>query len=241
MSDRTMTVDTADGPMELYESAPDQGTSRAKGGVIVVQEAFGVNEHIESVADRLAERGYHAVAPHFFHRAGGGTVPYGNFEKVIEKYQGLSDDGILVDVDAARGVLHDAGWADTSIGIVGYCFGGRVSFLVAARRSIGAAVGYYGGGIVTARFPQFPPLVGEAATLQTPWLGFFGDEDASIPVDDVEQLRAALKDAPVDTEVVRYNDCGHGFNRDVSPEDYRPGPAADAWRRMLAWYDQHLQ
>src|SRR5439155_11702782 len=186
MSGRTLTVQTADGPMEVYESAPDQGTSRAKGGVIVVQEAFGVNEHIESVADRLAERGYHAVAPHFFHRAGGGTVPYGNFSKVIAKYEGLTDDGILIGVDAARAHLHDAGWADASIGIVGFCFGGRVTFLIAARRSLGAAVGYYGGGIVTARFPQFPALVGEATTLQTPWLGFFGDQDQSIPVDDVE-------------------------------------------------------
>ena len=80
----------------------------------------------------------------------------------------------------------------TQIGIVGFCFGGRVTFLVALRRALGAAVGFYGGGIVTARFPQFPPLVDEAASLQTPWLGLFGDQDASIPVDDVEQLRAAL-------------------------------------------------
>src|SRR5438067_13615596 len=109
MSGRTLTVQTADGPMDLYESAPDQGSARAKGGVIVVQEAFGVNEHIESVADRLAERGYHAVAPHFFHRAGGGTVPYGDFSKVIEKHKRLSDDGILRDVDEVRGVLHDDG------------------------------------------------------------------------------------------------------------------------------------
>jgi carboxymethylenebutenolidase len=241
MSGRTMTVDTADGPMELYESAPDQGSARAKGGVIVVQEAFGVNEHIESVADRLAERGYHAVAPHFFHRAGGGTVPYGDFSKVMEKYQGLSDDGILIDVDAALSHLHDAGWADSSIGIVGFCFGGRVTFLVAARRHLGAAVGYYGGGIVTGRFPQFPTLVDRVPTMQTPWLGFFGDEDQSIPVDDIEALRAALEKAPVDHDIVRYPDAGHGFNRDVSADDYRPGPAADAWRRMLAWFDQHLK
>src|SRR5438270_4070223 len=200
-------------PYTTLFRSPDQGSARAKGGVIVVQEAFGVNEHIESVADRLAERGFHAVAPHFFHRAGGGTVPYGDFSKVIAKYEGLTDDGILIDVDAARAHLHDAGWADASIGIVGFCFGGRVTFLVAARRSLGAAVGYYGGGIVTARFPQFPPLAGEAKSLQTPWLGFSGDEDQSIPVDDVEALRNALEQAPVDQDVVRSADAGHGFNR----------------------------
>src|SRR5437762_3790278 len=189
MSGRTLTLQTPDGPMDLYEAVPEDGTAGARAAVIVVQEAFGVNEHIESVADRLAERGFHAVAPHFFHRAGGGTVPYGDFSKVIPKYEGLSDEGILVDVDAAREHLHDGGWADPSIGIVGFCFGGRVTFLVAARRAIGAAVGYYGGGIVTGRFPQFPTLIAEAKNLQTPWPGFFGDEDHSTPVDDVEQLR----------------------------------------------------
>ncbi|MBV8161702.1 MAG: dienelactone hydrolase family protein [Acidimicrobiia bacterium] len=227
--------------MDVYESAPDQGSARAKGGVVVVQEAFGVNEHIESVADRLAERGYHAVAPHFFHRAGGGTVPYGDFSKVMEKYEGLTDDGILADVDAALAVLHDAGWADSSIGIVGFCFGGRVTFLAAIRRALGAAVGYYGGGIVNARIPTFPALIGEVGSLQTPWLGFFGDEDQSIPVEDVEQLRSALADAPVEHDIVRYADAGHGFNRDVSPDAYRPGAAADAWRRLLAWFEEHLE
>src|SRR5438067_8656342 len=204
MSGRTVTLPTADGPMDLYEAVPEGGTSAAQAAVIVVQEAFGVNEHIESVADRLAERGFHAVAPHFFHRAGGGTVPYGDFSKVIAKYEGLTDEGILVDVDATREHLHDAGWADASVGIVGFCFGGRVTFLVAACRALGAAVGYYGGGIVTARFPQFPPLVGEARSLQTPWLGFFGDQDQSIPVDDAETLRQALEGAPVDHDVVPY-------------------------------------
>ena len=241
MSGRTFAVQTPDGPMEMYESAPDQGTDRAKGGVIVVQEAFGVTEHIESVADRLAERGYHAVAPHFFHRTGGDTVPYGDFAKVWPHYEHLTDEQILADVDAAREHLHGAGWADKSIGIVGFCFGGRVTFLVAARRALGAAVGYYSGGIVTSRLSQFPPLVGEATTLRTPWLGFFGDQDESIPVDDVEALRAALEHAPIDHDVVRYADAGHGFNRDVSPEAYRPGAAADAWRRMVAWFERHLK
>src|SRR5881227_1452409 len=145
MSDRTLTVQTTDGPMELYESAPEQGSARAKGGVIVVQEAFGVNEHIESVADRLAELGYHAVAPHFFHRAGGGVVPYGDFAQVLPKFEGLNDDAILADLDAALGVLSTAGIGPERTGVVGFCFGGRVSFLAAARRRLGAAVGFYGG------------------------------------------------------------------------------------------------
>ena len=139
----------------------------------------------------------------------------------------------------ARATCAPPGYADAQIGIVGFCFGGRVSFLVALRRALGAAVGFYGGGIVTGRFPQFPALVDEVASLQTPWLGLFGDQDGSIPVDDVEQLRAALGAAPVDTEIVRYADAGHGFHCDQRA-DYRADDAADAWRRALDWFATHL-
>ena len=236
MKDRTITLDTPDGPMDLFEARPD---GDARGAVIVIQEAFGVNDYIEQVARNLAAEGYHAVAPHLFHRAGGGTVPYGDFSKVIEKYQSLDDDGILRDVDATLEYLRKEGWADGHIGIVGFCFGGRVTFLVAARRHLGAAVGFYGGGIVTARFPQFPPLIDEAATLKTAWLGFFGDLDQSIPVDDIEQLRSALDKAPVDHEVVRYANAGHGFHRFVG-DDHVPDAADDAWGRTLGWFAKHL-
>ena len=222
--------------MNIYEAPCDS----PRGAVIVIQEAFGVNDHIKSVADRIAGAGYLAVAPDMFHRTGSGPVPYGDFEKVIEHMKVLDDDKILEDVDAAIDHLRTAGFSTPQIGIVGFCFGGRVTFLTAARRAIGAAVGYYGGGIVTSRFPMFPPLVGEAETLKAPWLGFFGDQDQSIPVDDVEQLRSALKAAPVDAEVVRFADAGHGFNRDVSPEDFREEAAANAWARTLSWFEDHL-
>jgi len=114
-----------------------------------------------------------------------------------------------------------------------------VSFLTAARRALGAAVGFYGGGIVTQRFPQFPSLVDDASTLQTPWLGLFGDRDESIPVEDVEQLREALKSASVPTEIVRYADAGHGFHCDVR-DAYNETAAKDAWGRTLDWFDRHL-
>jgi carboxymethylenebutenolidase len=176
-----------------------------------------------------------------FHRSGpGAVVEYGQFDKVMQHFQALgSDAAILTDIDAALAHLHAAGFTDDRIGIVGFCFGGRVSFLAALRHTLGAAVGFYGGGIVTARFPQFPALIGEIESLSTPWLGLFGDQDASIPVDDVEQLRAALTAAKVDTEIVRYADAGHGFHCDQRP-DYRPDDAADAWRRALDWFSSHL-
>lgn len=231
-----ITVATTDGPMRLYEARP---ATRAERGVVVIQEAFGVNDHIQDVTRRFAAAGYHAVTPELFHRAGGGTADYTDFSQVFPLFEGLSDEGIVVDVDAALAHLAAAGVPVAATGVVGFCFGGRVSFLEALERELGAAVGFYGGGIVTARFPQFPALIARAATLRTPWLGLFGDRDASIPVDDVESLRAALADAVVPTEIVRYRDAEHGFHCDVRPA-YRDADAHDAWTRTLAWFDQHL-
>jgi carboxymethylenebutenolidase len=237
MQTRDVELTTADGPMRLYEAVPD---GPAKGAVVVIQEAFGVNSHIEDVTERAAAAGWHAVAPDMFHRAGGGTAPYDDFSKVMPLYEGVTDDGILVDVDAAVAHLRQAGFADRQIGIVGFCFGGRVTFLVAARRAIGAAVTFYGGGIVSKNPLGFEPLVDEAGALQTPWLGLFGDLDKGIPPDDVEQLRAAAAAAPVDTDVVRYPDADHGFHCDDRLAVFNPTAAADAWQRALAWFDGHL-
>jgi carboxymethylenebutenolidase len=146
--DATRTVQTPDGPMELYEVVPDEKATTA---VIVIQEAFGVNDYIRDVTGRFAAAGHHTVAPTMFHRAGGGTAPYDDFAQVMPLFRGMSDDAIIADVDATIGHLRDAGFDDRRIGIVGFCFGGRVTFLVATRRALGAAVGFYGGGIVTKR------------------------------------------------------------------------------------------
>jgi carboxymethylenebutenolidase len=237
MTTSTFEVDTPDGSMQVYEATPE-GAPRA--AVIVVQEAFGVNDHIQDVTRRFAREGYHAVAPHLFHRAGGGTAPYDDFSKVVPLFEGLDDSALLDDIDATVRALGGRGFEPDRIGLVGFCMGGRISFLVAARRRLGAAVGFYGGGIVTARFPQFPPLVDEAPTLQTPWLGLFGDADESIPLEDVERLRTALDAAPVAHEVVRYPDAAHGFHCDVRPA-FEPVAAADGWERTQAWFVTHLR
>jgi carboxymethylenebutenolidase len=234
MTPSTITLQTADGPMDLYDIVPDAPNGAA---VIVIQEAFGVNDHIEDVTRRFGSEGFRAVAPHIFHRAGGGTAPYDDFAKVLPLFEGLSDDALLVDVDAAILHLNKAGYADEAIGIVGFCMGGRVTFLVAAERALGAAVSFYGGGLVTARFPQFPPLIDRAASLKTPWLGLFGDLDTSIPAEDVEAIKKALTDASVATEVVRYPDAEHGFHCDQRPS-YNAEASKDAWSRTLSWFSR---
>jgi carboxymethylenebutenolidase len=223
--------------MALYDVSPE---AKPSGAVIVIQEAFGVNDHIRDVTRRFADAGFRAVAPTMFHRAGGGTAPYGDFSKVIPLFAGVTDDGIVADVDATVGYLHRAGFDDRQIGIVGFCFGGRVTFLVATRRRLGAAVGFYGGGIVTKRLPLFEPLIGDAARLATPWLGLFGDADTGIPVADVEQLRATLdRETRVAHEIVRYPGAEHGFHCDVRPS-YHEAAARDGWSRTLDWLRRHL-
>jgi carboxymethylenebutenolidase len=231
-----VTLTTADGPMRLYSCVPDGGARRA---MVVIQEAFGVNDHIEDVTRRFADAGYHAVAPALFHRAGGGTAPYDDFEQVFPLFEGLTDAGLLMDVSATVDHLHAQGFDDPAIGIVGFCMGGRVTFLVALELALGAAVGFYGGGIVTGRFPQFPPLVERVDELQTPWLGIFGDLDGSIPVEDVELLRARLGAVDRPTEVLRYATAEHGFHCDVRPS-YHAEASTDAWARTLAWFQDHL-
>jgi carboxymethylenebutenolidase len=223
--------------MELYDVAPE---AKPSGAVIVIQEAFGVNDHIRDVTRRFAAAGFRAVAPTMFHRAGGGTAPYGDFSKVIPLFAGVTDEGIVADVDATVGYLRRAGFDDRQIGIVGFCFGGRVTFLVATRRRLGAAVGFYGGGIVTKRLPLFEPLIGDAARLATPWLGLFGDADTGIPIEDVEQLRATLdRETKVAHEIVRYPGAAHGFHCDVRPS-YDEAAARDGWSRTLDWLRRHL-
>ena len=136
--------------------------------------------------------------------------------------------------------LHGVGFEDPSIGIVGYCFGGRVAFLVAANRTLGAAVTFYGGGIASTNpVFGFPALIDGAATLPSPWLGLFGDLDAGIPVEDVERIREAVAAAPVETQVVRYADAEHGFHCDAR-SSYHEASAKDGWARTLDWFGRHL-
>jgi carboxymethylenebutenolidase len=229
-------VDTPDGPMRLYACVPEGDATR---GVIVIHEAVGVTDYIEDVTRRFADVGYHAVAPALFHRAGGGTAAYGDFEKVAQLFEGLTDASIVMDVGAVVSHLHEQGFADESIGIVGFCMGGRVTFLASLEFALGAAVGFYGGGIVSPRFPQLPPLLERAGELKTPWLGLFGDLDISIPVEDVETLRARLAELDVPTDVLRYATAEHGFHSEARPS-FNAEAATDAWARTLAWFTEQL-
>lgn len=232
---QTLNVESSGGSMGLYEAEPRGDT---RGAIVVLQEAFGVNSHIEDVTGRFAAEGYRAVAPHLFHRSGDPVIEYEDMQTVVEHIMQVSADGLEADLDATLGYLADAGFAPASVGVVGFCMGGSVSFLAVARRSLGAAVTFYGGGVAEGRFGM-PALVELAPQLQTPWLGLFGDQDQTIPVDQVEALRIAAASAPVATEIVRYADAEHGFHCDARSSYHEPS-AKDAWALALQWLDTNL-
>jgi carboxymethylenebutenolidase len=210
----------------------------AKGAVVVVQEAFGVNDHIKDVTQRFAAEGYHAVAPHLFHRSGDPVISYDDFQAAMEHLGQLTPEGIDEDLGIAYAHLAEHGFTDARTAVVGFCMGGTVALIAGAQRALGAAVSFYGGGIAEGRFGA-PALKDLAPELKTPWLGCYGDEDQGIPVEQVEQLREAAARSPVDTEVVRYPDAGHGFHCDARAAYHEPS-ARDAWSRTLAWLDTHL-
>jgi carboxymethylenebutenolidase len=208
------------------------------GGIVVLQEAFGVTPQIEDVCQRFADAGWLAVAPHLFHRTGDPVLPTDDFSQVMPHFRALTPAGILADVDAALAYLGDAGFPADSCGVVGFCAGGTIALYTAVERPIGAAVSYYGGGVAEGRF-GVPPLIELAPRLRAPWLGLYGDEDPSIPVDQVERLAEAAATAEVHTEVVRYAGAGHAFNRD-GDASYVEEAAADGWMRTLDWFADNL-
>jgi carboxymethylenebutenolidase len=231
-----ITIETDDGPMPAAVASPD-GTPR--GGVVVVQEAFGVNDHIKDVANRAASAGWLAVAPSLFHRQGSPVLAYDDLSKVMPVMSQLTAGGLATDLEASFTHLHAQGFDDSHIGVVGFCMGGTVAFYAATLRPLGAAVTFYGGGVTEGRF-GLPSLIDLAPALSSPWLGLYGDLDQSIPVDAVERLRQATAAAPVECEIRRYPDADHGFHCNDRPSVYNPAAAKDAWRRTLDWFDRHL-
>jgi carboxymethylenebutenolidase len=220
-------------PLSVHETHGEP-----KGGVIVVQEAFGVNDHIEDVCERFAAEGWLAIAPHLFHRTGDPVLEYGDLSQIRPHMEALSPEGVLADIDTAIAAMADHAIPASGCGIVGFCMGGSVALITAAQRALGAAVTFYGGGLTEGRF-GFPPLIELGRELQTPWLGLFGDLDRGIPVEAVEQLRVAAAESGQPTEIVRYADAEHGFHCDVRAS-YNADAARDGWRRTLDWFGRHI-
>ena len=231
----TVLVPVSDGQMPAYAARP------AKGGpfptVLVVQEIFGVHEYIRDICRRLAKLGYLAVAPELFMRQGDpskvAAIP-DILKTIVSK---VPDAQVMADLDACAAWAKASGGGDPArLGITGFCWGGRASWLYAAHNPrLKAAVAWYGrlGGDRTEMTPRHPLDV--AAEVKVPVLGLYGGADQGIPLDSVEKMRAALKAADAKAEIVVYPDAPHAFHADYRPS-WREAPATDGWRRMQEWF-----
>jgi carboxymethylenebutenolidase len=208
--------------LDAYVAKPE---GEPLAGLVVVQEVFGVNRHIRSVADKFAAEGFLAVAPAIFDRFEKGVeLGYegADMAKAMELMQKLKIDDSVRDVDAALAYAQKA--TGKPVGVVGFCYGGTVAWLSATRLKPAAVVGYYGGQI--AKFAGENPHV--------PVLLHFGRQDAHIPEADVAKVQAAHPDVKV-----YWYDAGHGFNCDMRGS-YNEAAAKSAFERSVAFLKKNL-
>ena len=226
--------------MEGYLTQPEgEGSHPA---VVVIQEIWGVNSHIQSVVDRLPSLGYVGLVPAMFHREGPMTTGlHEEMDTTIARMRNSTDADILADVNAAMAYLKAQSFVvGDKIGIVGFCYGGRVSYLAACNVSdLAASVVFYGGGIGNALGDGPSPLE-QTANIGCPMLGLFGVEDANPTPDDVAKMDSKLTTHGKAHEFHSYDGAGHGFHCETRAS-YRPEAAADAWGKAVDWFDQHLK
>jgi carboxymethylenebutenolidase len=230
-------IPTRDGEMAAYRAQPAGKTGLAT--VLVVQEIFGVHEHIKDVARRLAKLGYLAIAPELYARQGDPTKVADTASLIRDIVSKVPDAQVMADLDAA------AAWAAKNggggkLGITGFCWGGRIVWMYAAHNpQLAAGVAWYGPA-TRAYFSGDKTPLDVATQIKTPILGLYGGADAGIPNDTVEKLGAALKAAGnTRSEIVIYPDTPHAFHADYRPS-YRKAAADDGWKRLTDWFQRYL-
>ncbi len=228
----------ADGvTISAYQAYPMSGAKLPV--VVVVQEIFGVHEHIQDVCRRFAILGYFAIAPELFTRQG--DVSKMPMDKIIgEVVSKVPDAQVMRDLDATIAHAKASGIADTArLAVTGFCWGGRITWLYAAYNPAVKAGGAWYGSLTKGRGAVAPTTaVSIAPTLTVPVLGLYGAKDMGIPVADVEAMRAALATGKSGSEIIVYKDSGHGFHADYRPS-YNAADAKDAFARLLAWFKDH--
>ena len=211
--------------------------------ILVIQEIFGVHEYIADTARRFAKAGYLAIAPELYARQGDPTK-YGEMAKLMaEVVSKVPDEQVMADLDGAVKWAGANGGNLAKVGITGFCWGGRITWLYAEQsKNVKAGVAWYGRlvGTASALTPKHP--LDLAAEIKAPVLGLYGGQDGGIPVATVDQMKAALADAGSKgnaaakaSEFVVYPDAPHAFHADYRPS-YRKEPADDGFKRALAWF-----
>ncbi len=232
-----VSIPVAEGEIPAYRARP--ATAGPFPVVLVVQEIFGVHEHIKDVCRRLAKRGFLAVAPELYARQGDVST-LSDIPEILKIVRQVPDAQVMQDLDATVRWVEQTGKGNVSqLGITGFCWGGRIVWLYAAHNpQLKAGVAWYGRlvGEKTPLAPQHP--VDIAAKLHAPVLGLYGGADRGIPSETVEQMQTGLKAAsePADaSQIIVYPDTPHGFHADYRPS-YRKKWAEDGWNRMQVWF-----
>jgi len=232
-------IPVPDGAVPAYRALPAEGGPFPV--VLVVQEIFGVHEHIKDICRRLAKLGYLAVAPELYARQGdvSGLKEIPEILKVVSK---VPDKQVMSDLDAAVAWAKGTGKGDVAkLAITGFCWGGRIVWLYAAHsENLKAGVAWYGRLVKPPQANELQPNypIDLVASLKAPILGLYGEADTGIPVASVEKMRAALKDAGKTAEIILYPDTPHAFFADYR-DSYRKEKAEGGWKKMLDWFKKN--
>jgi carboxymethylenebutenolidase len=231
-------IPVKDGTIPAYQAMP------AKSGpfpvILVVQEIFGVHEHIKDICRRFAKLGYLAIAPELYAREGD-VSKMTNIPEIIAKVVSkVPDAQVMTDLDSAVEYVKKGGKGDTTkLGVTGFCWGGRITWLYTAHnKNVKAGVAWYGRlvGDKDALHPKHPTDI--AVELHAPVLGLYGGADMGIPLASVEGMREALKKANKPSEIIVYPDTPHGFYADYRPS-YRKDKADDGWKKLQEWFKKN--
>jgi len=228
-------IPVSDGEIPGYRAMPETGGPFPV--ILVVHEIFGVHEHIRDICRRLAKVGYMAIAPNLYARQGDVSEMTDIKEIIAKVVSKVPDAQVMSDLDATVKYAASSSDGDTSrLGITGFCWGGRITWLYAAHSfSLKAAVAWY-GRLVSERTPLTPRHPHDLEhDLKAPVLGLYGGSDPGIPIETIDMMRAACMDPRNGCEIIVYPEAGHAFNADYRPS-YRPLDAVDGWKRMLAWF-----
>jgi carboxymethylenebutenolidase len=233
----TIRLRSGDGEMRCHQAQPrGQGKFPA---VIVIMEAFGLNDHIKDVTERIAAEGYVTIAPDLYYRESPNVVGYDELQAAIGLMQRLDTEKVIADLRRVITHLKIQNFVNGDrIGITGFCMGGTIAFLAACKlpAEIKAAVPFYGGSIA-GDSPTAP--LKSAGDMQAPVLCFFGEQDPYIPLSQVQTIEGTLRALGKSFEVEVYPGADHGFFCD-DRASYHPEAAQDAWEKTKAWFAKHL-
>lgn len=234
-------IPAKDGEIPAYRAMPAKGKNFPT--VLVVQEIFGVHEHIKDICRRFAKAGYLAIAPELYARQGD-VSKLTNINDIIQNVVNkVPDAQVMSDLDAAVAWAKDNSGNTSKLAVTGFCWGGRVVWLYAAHNpNLKAGVAWYGrlAPPPPERASQLQPKhpLELVKDLKAPVLGLYGGADQGIPNDTVEQMQKALKELNKPSEIKLYPDTPHGFYADYRPS-YRKEQAQDGWKLLLAWFKKH--